>query len=248
MDQRLQSAESPLYIKLQDVILNKVEAGEYLPGERLPSERTLAELYGINRMSVKAAIQALVSKGYLYRVQGKGTFVKKKDSYKLNLGFLNESGNCGITAMVKSQGIQISNQVLTKGTLAGSRYFSGKLDLPEQDLVYALHRIRFGNEEPIAVEYTYVPFSLFPDIDAVDFKYVSLYDYMDSKGHMPLTFHQKFHMIQVPKKEAKYLDLEQGQVVYYFEYIGLDETGKIAEYTESYTRTDKAEFFFDTNG
>lgn len=248
MCENSQYREEPLYVKLQDMIMKKIEAGDYLPGEKLPSERTMAEMYGINRMTVKNAINALVTKKYLYRVQGKGTFIQKKDFHKLNLGFLNESGNCGITAMVKSQGIQIANEILIKGTLSGSRYLSNKLNIVETELIYSLHRIRYGNEEPIAVEYTYVPQKYFPDIDSVDFKYVSLYDYMESKGHMPVAFEQKFQIIEVAKKEGKYLDLDQGQVVYYFEFIGIDESDTVVEYTESYTRTDKAEFLFNTNG
>lgn len=245
---QIQQPEEPLYVKFQDIIMKKIEAGEYLPGERLPSERVLAEMYGINRMTVKSAVNALVSKGYLYRFQGKGTFVQKKDFHRLNLGLLSESGNLGITAMVKSQGVKISNKILTRGVISGSRYFSGKLEIAQDDPVYSLHRIRYGNEEPIAVEYTYVPYRFFPGMELIDFKNVSLYDYMDSKGQMPVAFDQKFRIIEVSKKEAKYLELEQGQVVYYFEMVGLDSAGTVVEYTESYTRTDKAEFIFDING
>ena len=248
METPVKAKEDPLYIKLEDILMKKIEAGEYLPGEKLPGERTFAEIYGMNRMTVKSAVNSLVKKKYLYRMQGKGTFVQKKDFHKLNLGFLNESGNCGITAMVKSQGVRIANEILIKGVIAGSRYLAAKLECETNEDLYSLHRIRFGNEEPIAVEYTYVPLSLFPDIDQFDFKYVSLYDYMDSKGNMPVSFAQKFQIIEVPKKEARYLDLKPGQVVYYFEFIGYAENGALVEYTESYIRTDKAEFLFDTNG
>jgi len=248
MDERMKMQEEPLYIRFQDIIMKKIEAGEYLPGEKLPSERVLAEMYGINRMTIKSAVNALETKGYLYRSQGKGTFVQKKDFHRLNLGLLSESGNLGITAMVKSQGVKISNKILTRGVISGSRYFSNKLELALDAPVYSLHRIRYGNEEPIAVEYTYVPNEFFPGIELIDFKNVSLYDYMDSKGRMPVTFEQKFQIIEVSKKEGKYLELEQGQVVYYFEMVGLDENNTIVEYTESYTRTDKAEFIFEING
>ena len=240
--------EEPLYIKFQDIIIKKIEAGEFLPGEKLPSERVLAEMYGINRMTVKSAVNALVGKGYLYRLQGKGTFAQKKDFRRLNLGFLNESGNAGITAMVKSQGVKISNKILAKGVISGSRFFSSKLQVDINAPIYSLHRIRYGNEEPIAVEYTYVPYQYFKGMQLIDFKNVSLYDYMDSKGRMPVTFEQKFQIVEVSKKEAKYLELEQGQVVFYFELLGLDENNTIVEYTESYTRTDKAEFIFNING
>ena len=248
MSDEIQLQEEPLYVKFQDIIMKKIEAGEYLPGEKLPSERVLAEMYGINRMTVKSAVNALETKGYLYRAQGKGTFVQKKDFHRLNLGLLSESGNLGITAMVKSQGVKISNKILTRGVLSGSRYFSNKLQTGLDDPVYSLHRIRYGNEEPIAVEYTYMPHRFFPGMELIDFENVSLYDYMDSKGRMPITFEQKFQIIEVSKKEAKYLELEQGQVVYYFEMIGLDGDNTIVEYTESYTRTDKAEFIFDISG
>lgn len=248
MSKEMRPQEEPLYVKVQDIIMKKIEDGEYLPGEKLPSERVLAEMYGINRMTIKSAVNALVTKGYLYRQQGKGTFVQKKDFHRLNLGLLSESGNLGITAMVKSQGVKISNKILTRGVISGSKYFSNKLRVDLEAPVYSLHRIRYGNEEPIAVEYTYVPHRYFPDMELIDFKNVSLYDYMDSKGRMPISFDQKFQIIEVSKKEAKYLELEQGQVVYYFEMIGLDESNTIVEYTESYTRTDKAEFIFNING
>jgi GntR family transcriptional regulator len=248
MQDRIQAQEEPLYVKFQDIIIKKIEAGEYLPGEKLPSERALAEIYGINRMTAKSAVNALVLKDYLYRQRGKGTFVRKKNFQRLNLGLLTESGNSGITAKVKSQGVQISNKILTKGILSGSRFFSGKLGIDPDAPVYSLHRIRYGNEEPIAVEYTYVPHRYFPGMEQIDFKYVSLYDYMDSKGRMPVSFEEKFQIIEVLKKESKYLELEQGQVVYYFELLGFDETDTIVEYTESFTRTDKTEFIFNING
>ena len=248
MDNRLNRQEEPLYIKFQDIIMKKMEAGEFLPGEKLPSERVLAEMYGINRMTVKSAVNALVAKGYLYRLQGKGTFIQKKDFQRLNLGLLSESGNMGITAMVKSQGVKISNKILTRGELTGSRYFSSRLQINIEDPVYSLHRIRYGNEEPIAVEYTYVPYGYFPGIEQINFKNVSLYDYMDSKGRMPVVFEQKFQIVEVSKKEGKHLELEQGQVAYYFEMTGMDENNTIVEYTESFTRTDKAEFVFTING
>lgn len=67
----------PLYIQLQDVLIKRIEEGEFLPGEMIPSERKMAEQYGINRMTVKNAVNSLVERGYLFRVQGRGTFVVK---------------------------------------------------------------------------------------------------------------------------------------------------------------------------
>ncbi len=245
MTGRPYTEDEPLYVQeVLDIITKKLEAGEFLAGERLPSERKLAEIYGVNRMTVKNAINALADKGYLYRIHGKGTFVQKKDISKLDLGFFSESGNTGITAIVNSQGIRILNKVLEKGVLGGERFFSGKLSLHPEEDIFALHRIRYGNSEPIGVEYTYVPLKYFPDIDSMDFGNVSLYDYMQSRHHMPVVFNQKFQVIEVSEREGRHLKLQPGQPVYYFEFIGADAEGAIVEYTESYIRTDKAQFRF----
>lgn len=236
--------KKPLYIQLHDIILEKIETGQLLPGQMLESERVMASAHNVNRMIVKKAVSVLVDKGHLYRIQGKGTFVQKKSFDKLDLGFLTESGNTGITAMVKSHGIGISNKVLTAGIIRRNSYFESKLKIKPGEPIFVLHRIRFGNDEPIAVEYTYIPYIYFQDIDSVNFEYVSLYDYMESKGHMPIYFNQKLQMVEVPENECKHLALNRRQPVYYFEFIGKDEQNTVVEYTESYTRSDKTEFRF----
>ena len=67
---------SPLYIQLREVIRSKIEDGEYLPGTAIPSENQLAETYGLNRLSVRSAVEALENEGLLKSVQGKGVFVQ----------------------------------------------------------------------------------------------------------------------------------------------------------------------------
>ncbi len=229
---------------LQKVIIKMIENGEYLPGEKLYSERTMSRKFGVSRMTVQYAFNALVTKGYLYRVPGSGTFVQKNVVDKMNLNYLSERGNAGITATAKNHGAKVSNKVLTKGIISGN-FFSYKLGLAQDAPVYVLHRIRYGNDEPIAVEYTYVPARLFPEIDTINFENVSLYDYMDSKQHMPRKFIQQLRIIEVTEKERAYLELGKKDPVYYFEFIGYDEQGSIVEYTESYNRCDKFEYKFD---
>ena len=51
--------QSPIYLQLREVIRNKIEDGEYLPGTAIPSENELSEKYKINRMRVRNAIDVL---------------------------------------------------------------------------------------------------------------------------------------------------------------------------------------------
>lgn len=230
--------------QIQKIIIRKIENGDYLPGERIHSERKMADMYGVSRMAVQYALRELVKKGYLYRVRGSGTFVRKNVVDRMDLNYLSERGNSGITAIVKNHGAKIANKVLTRGIITGN-FFSFRLGLEKGEEVYVLHRIRYGNDEPIAVEYTYVPANMFPEMDDINFEEVSLYDYMDSISHMPTNFQSKLQIIEVTEKERCHLGLEKQDPVYYSELIGLDEEGTIVEYTESYTRCDKFIYQFD---
>ena len=73
----------PLYIQLKQLILDRIADGEYLPGEKIPSEREMAATYKINRMTVKNAVNSLVEDGILYKEKNVGVFVCKKKANRL---------------------------------------------------------------------------------------------------------------------------------------------------------------------
>jgi GntR family transcriptional regulator len=230
----------PIYIQLQDIILNKIEEKKYLPGEAIPSERRLAEKYNVNRMTVKKAINKLVEKGYLYRKTGSGTFVVKRDSKKIDLGY--STGNTSISAIMKESGIQISNKVFGIGDVLGSHYLNYKLGLEFGEIVFGLHRVRMGNGQPVAVEYSYVPKKYFQDIEELDFEKVSLYDYMEAHGHLPIQFNQRLVICEATEKITDLLNIEKGTVIYMIEDQGADSNYNLVEYTRSYFKPAFTEF------
>lgn len=59
-------------------IIGKINSGEIKAGERLPSQRELAEVLGVGRSSVREAINALAVMGYLEAMQGKGTYIRER--------------------------------------------------------------------------------------------------------------------------------------------------------------------------
>ncbi len=65
--------------RVEDEILRMIATGELAPGQRLPGERQLAESMGVSRVSVRAALQALKTRGLLAAVQGGGTRVVLTD-------------------------------------------------------------------------------------------------------------------------------------------------------------------------
>lgn len=231
--------------KIRNIIINRIRNNEYLPGEIIPSERILAETYGTSRALIRSAIDGLVKERYLVRIQGKGTFVRKPEQNKVALGVLNETKNASFTSLVKNFGIEVSNKVLAKGEISGKTYFADKLALDIDETIYGLHRVRLGNKEPLAVEFTYLPLKYFKDIDEYNFERISLYEYMSTKNHLPVTFEETMMMIEAGDKIRKYLNMnDDDNIVNYMELLGYDRHGVLVEYTESYSRTDKLEVRF----
>jgi GntR family transcriptional regulator of arabinose operon len=70
---------TPIPQQLKLIIIEKIRRGQYIPGEKMPSERELAETYGISRISVREAVTELVAENYLFRIPTKGTFVAMAD-------------------------------------------------------------------------------------------------------------------------------------------------------------------------
>ena len=61
--------------RVTDRLLARIASGEWAPGQRLPGERQLAEELGVSRVSVRAALQTLKTRGFVDAVQGGGTRV-----------------------------------------------------------------------------------------------------------------------------------------------------------------------------
>src|SRR5579871_2494084 len=65
----------PRYLQVRHLLETRIRTGTYRPGVRLPGERDLAQELGVSQMTVNKSILAMVDAGWLYREQGKGTYI-----------------------------------------------------------------------------------------------------------------------------------------------------------------------------
>ena len=231
----------PLYLQLKEMIIQRILDKEYLPGEKLPSERDMAETYQINRMTVKNAINSLVEDGYLYKIKNKGTFVVKKDEdKKIFFGEKPASSNFGLSSIFKEAGLSIENEVIDKGIITQKHFLADKLNINVNEEIYYVYRLRNVKGSSVALEHTYVPLKLFPDIDSYNFSQVSLYDYMESREHLPVETRDTMVVQKVKHPIERIMKISPDDFLFVYEFNGYDSQGCIVEYTISYTRSDKA--------
>lgn len=79
---------SPLYRQIKSLILQALEAGEWRPGQAIPSEQELAARFGVSQGTVRKAIDEMAADNLLVRKQGKGTFVASHNDPRALFRFL----------------------------------------------------------------------------------------------------------------------------------------------------------------
>ena len=81
-------AFSPLYQQIKGLILQSLQAGEWKPGEAIPSEIDLAARFRVSQGTVRKAIDELAAENLVVRRQGKGTFVATHAEQHVRYRFL----------------------------------------------------------------------------------------------------------------------------------------------------------------
>ena len=228
----------PIYIQIKDILIEKINSGELESGSQLPSERDLSETYSISRMTARNALTQLVDSGYAYRVKGKGTFVSipnyERDFVKLT----------GFSHMLKSKGIKPRSKVITLGIIEANKKIASLLDTTIGTKVYEIVRVRYGDNIPLALEYSYLPINLFENLLQYDFENTSLYEVIENVYNYKFKYSKQWIKITtLYKNEAKILDVDEHTPAFLLESISYDKNDKIVEVTRSLNIGDRTTFY-----
>lgn len=236
MSQEEISYQSPIYLQLREVIRNKIEDGEYMPGMAIPSENDLADTYGINRMTVRNGIDGLVYEGILKRVQGKGVYVvgNKVERDLETLG--------GFTQTMREKNTQPYTKVISKTLRKAEDKYSLVFGIKPDDDIYHIKRICSADGEPISLEEIFIPKYVVPKLEGIDLGVFSIYEVYDFYGIKVTRAWQTLDLIQLEPKDARMLGIDANLSVMLFECTSYDDKDRVIEFTRNYTRGDKCNF------
>jgi GntR family transcriptional regulator len=122
---------------LAEELRARILAGEWRPGERLPSEPELARRRTVSRSSMRAAITVLEEDGFVSRKHGSGTYVTHRPALPNDLG-----RNFGVSSMIARSGMQPGSVEETSGAVPAPAAVAAALGVEDGELVSALRRVR----------------------------------------------------------------------------------------------------------
>ncbi len=224
----------PKHQEVRERILSEVTAG-LLPQAMIPTERQLAERFGVSRMTVRQALNGLREEGVLHSVRGLGTFVAGPRLSK-------PPALTSFSEDLKSRGFTPSTRVLAREEVRLPTGIAVELGVTPGSRAYRIERLRLADGNPMCHEEVFLPAYRFPGL--VDHPLDgSLYGVLrEQYGVVLRRAQQQIKAINLDPAMAELLTVDPGAAALLVKRITVDEEGRIVERGQSICRGDLYDF------
>ena len=198
--------KQPLFKNIQQAIKQQIDAGCYLPGERIPTEMELAEQFHTTRQTVNKALRDLVLEGIVERFPRSGTFVKERHAPQTSIMEIKD-----IAKEIEEQGNSYSNELITLEQIPATAEIAMILGVVKDQPIFHSLMVHKANTIPVRLDERYIKPRIVPEYIRQDFQNITPGQYL--KQHCPIdkadntiealipdTFLQKY--LHITEKEA----------------------------------------------
>ena len=168
---------SPRYHQVYVTLRTWVRDGTYKPGEQIPTEPQLCEVFGVSRITVRKAIDNLAKEGWLLRQQGRGTFVQISRARAAGSLDINDvrSQVAGLAAATEVRDLTVTDIDPDDETRAS-------LGLEEQARVQRATHVRTVQGVPLGLITTYVPLDVARRVDPAEMARQPMFELLGTVG------------------------------------------------------------------
>lgn len=189
---------------IADTLIKEFKQDVYKKGDKMPSENKMAVRFGVTRAEIRKAYECLKEQGYIYSMQGYGSFFSGKRE-KIHLDMNNESFSQKMASLnLPLETRNIGCQSIRKDSLIHSM-----MNVNTSINVYKIIRLRILDNEPIAIHISYLAEDLFPCISQEGAFITSVFDYIHKCGYTHLVSdNTQITVSTLTKKERTLLDIK----------------------------------------
>lgn len=234
------SSPVPLYFQVAQHLEHLIKSGELAAGTRLENEIDLADRLGLSRPTMRRAIEYLVDRGMLVRKRGVGTqVVHAKVQRQVELTSLYDD--------LAGSRRQPRTEILSFATQPAPDSLALDLGIPEGAEVYVFERLRYADDEPLALMLNHVPAGLLrltPD----DLERQGLYDLLRANGVTLRIARQSIGARAATAAEARALGEARGSPLLTMERAAYDDQGRGVEHGKHVYRASRYSFDLTLTG
>jgi GntR family transcriptional regulator len=237
---QLERGPIPLHHQVFRDLKSALEANEWRPGERMPTERELAERYGCSLITVRHALSELVREGRIERTRGRGTFVLQPRIDR------DIAGAMSFSEEMQRRGLDPATRVVTARIEPAGDAVAGSLNIAADAPVIYLERVRLGSGEPLLLEQARLPAERFPGLLAFDFEHRSLYDILSERyGTRIVRAREAVEPVVLKRREAELLDLPTRTLALQIDGVAFAADGSAIEAARSFVRGDRTRYYLE---
>jgi GntR family transcriptional regulator len=222
----------PVYVQIQRHLREMVTAHENSE-EPFFSDNELAEIFGVNRLTIRRAIQELVDEGLLYRVRGVGTFVhspKIAGEPVYQRGFVSQW---------QMQGKEVEAEIIELQLKPSPTRVTKALNLARNESILFVKRLRSADRIPVVLDEIYLFASMADKVTVEDFKKQTISSLLRHKlDQWAKTAAIEIEATVARRLEAKLLGIKTGDPLLLRRIILISGDGKPLSYGESLHRSD----------
>ena len=238
----MKRVEKPMYIKLYEQILKNIENKNYSTREKLPSENEFATTFDVNRHTVRQALSMLKDEGFIYTKKGKGNYISNiKVPYSI-------SDKSSYTSKILDLGYEPKTKFLGADIIEPTIEIAQNLGLNKNLKVIELRLLRYANDLPISVSYSYFDAYIYREIiNNLDCKPFSLYKVLEKcYPNLEITkVSTVFESLTSTNELSELLMMPSNSPILTASTLSKDQDGNFVEYGTSYFRGDTCKIKVD---
>ncbi|MFF6888488.1 GntR family transcriptional regulator [Streptomyces sp. NPDC012421] len=237
----------PLYEQVAARLVDDIAAAGSKAGDRLPSERVLADRYGVSRVTMRSALGELASRGVIESSPARGWFLTGADSpASAAAPAVLPTGRSvqGFADYAVRHGLRVRTRVLESAVRAATVGEAEQLRVAPGADLFEMRRLRYLDDLVVVIEHNRLPLALCPQLAETDFSAASLYATLRTAdpAQFPRVADYSVEARQPTAEERELLEISDATPVLVATQLAFNQEGRPLELTVASYRGDRYRF------
>lgn len=238
------SSAAPLRLQVKQAMTAMIREDGLAEHDRLPSEAELCAHFAVSRTVVREALAQMVNEGLIYRLQGKGAFVRGRREEQSFIG-----STVGFSGELAEKDHVVTRVVLRQAVIAPSSRLQRHLRIGAEDPVVVIDRVLSVDGIPRAIVRWAMPERLVPGLESLPLQNRSLYDTIARQYGIRLVRAERWiEAVSLSRGDADLMGVETGHAALCIESVGSSEAQEAIEYYTMYYLTDRSRLRIAVSG